>query len=306
MSSRESARGRIRCGELGEDRLIAQLLEGLPALPEVVAGPGDDCAVLAGPGQDEYLLLKTDCVVEGVHFLPNEKPVRVGWKAMMRPLSDFAAMAGQPRYALVTLVVPANREVRWVTNLYRGLKKAASRFAVAIVGGETSGTRGPVVISVNVAGAVEKDLCLFRDGGKAGDILFVTGELGGSGKGRHLDFVPRIEEARWLSRHFRIHAMMDLSDGLGSDLPRLTIASGVDFQLDLERLPRARGCSIEKAISAGEDYELLFAIAPADASALEKRWRAKFPRLRLTRIGGFKRRRKNGSPELPHGFVHFQ
>jgi thiamine-monophosphate kinase len=306
MKLRESGRGRIRCGELGEDRLIAQLVEKLHSSPEVIAGPGDDCAVLAGAGKDEYLLLKTDCVVEGVHFLPNEKPTRVGWKAMMRALSDFAAMAGRPRYALVTLIVPANREARWTMQLYRGLERAAARFAVALVGGETSGTKGPAVISVSVAGSVKKDCCVFRHGGKAGDVLFVTGELGGSGKGRHLDFVPRIEEACWLTKHFRIHAMMDLSDGLGTDLPRLAKASSVGFRLDFEALPRARSCSIEKAISEGEDYELLFAVAPVDASALEKKWRQKFPRLRLTRIGAFEGRNRTKTPQLSHGFVHFQ
>lgn len=306
MKGRESGSERIRCGELGEDRLIAQLVRKLRSVPEVIAGPGDDCAVLAGAAKNQYLLLKTDCVVEGVHFRPNEKPARAGWKAMMRTLSDFAAMAGQPRYALVTLIVPGRRAARWVKQLYRGLERAAARFAVAIVGGETSSTPGPAVISVSVAGWVEKDRCVFRRGGKAGDILFVTGELGGAGKSRHLDFVPRIKEARWLSKHFRIHAMMDLSDGLGTDLPRLTKASGMGFRLDFEALPRARGCSIEKAISAGEDYELLFALAPIDVPTLSKKWPKKFPRLRLTRIGVLERNSRTRVPELPHGYVHFQ
>src|SRR5262249_26126978 len=160
-------------------------------------------------------------------------------------------------YALVTLVVPAQREVDWMARLYDGLEKAAKRFGVVIVGGETSGTSGAIVISVSVAGTVKKDRCVFRRGGKAGHVLFVTGELGGSRKGRHLDFLPRIDEARWLAANFQIRAMMDLSDGLGADLPRLTKASGVGFRLDLDKLPRAKGCSVEQAISDGEDYELL-------------------------------------------------
>lgn len=306
MKLHESGKRRIRCGELGEDRLIAQLVGDWSASSEVIAGPGDDCAVLAGPGKDEFLLLKTDCVVEGVHFLPDERPARVGWKAMMRALSDFAAMAGEPRYAVITLITPAEREVRWLTQLYRGLKRAAARFRVAIVGGETSGTNGPVTISVSVAGSVEKDRCVFRHGGKAGDILFVSGELGGAGKARHLDFVPRIEEARWLTRHFPIHAMMDLSDGLGTDLPRLARASGLAFQLDLEALPRARGTSLERAISEGEDYELLFAVAPAEAAGLSGKWRKKFPRVRLTQIGVLEGKSRIRMPALPHGFVHFE
>ena len=106
--------------------------------PDVIAGPGDDCAVVAAPEQDRLLLLKTDCVVERVHFRPNEKPAAVGWKAMARALSDFAAMSGLPQFALVTLVAPAEREARWVKEIYRGLQRVADRFAVAIVGGETS------------------------------------------------------------------------------------------------------------------------------------------------------------------------
>ncbi|MGH8094500.1 MAG: thiamine-phosphate kinase [Chthoniobacterales bacterium] len=306
MKRRESASGRIRCGDLGEDRLIAQLVARLKPRPDVVAGPGDDCAVLAGPGKDRLFLLKTDCVVEGVHFLPNEKPARVGWKAMMRTLSDFAAMSGLPHYAVVTLIAPAEREVRWIRQLYEGLRRAAARFDVAIVGGETSGTKGPMVIAISATGSVEKERCVLRSGGKAGDILFVTGRLGGSGQGRHLNFVPRIDEARWLTQNFRIHAMMDLSDGLGADLPRLAKASGVGFQVDKDALPRARGSSIDAAINDGEDYELLFALSPNDAAALEKKWRQRFPRLALTRIGRLNRNSKFENPKSFHGFLHFQ
>jgi thiamine-monophosphate kinase len=292
--------------ELGEDRLIAQLVARLKTRPDVIAGPGDDCAVVAAPGEDWLLLLKTDCVVQHVHFQPNEKPSAVGWKAMMRTLSDFAAMSGLPQYALVTLIAPAEREARWMTQLYQGLQRAAGRFEVLIVGGETSATRGPLVISISAIGLVEKARCVRRSGGKAGDILFVTGRLGGSGKSRHLKFVPRIDEARWLTQNFRIHAMMDLSDGLGTDLPRLAKASRVGFAIEERALPRARGCSIRQAISDGEDYELLLALSPNDVSALEKKWRRKFPRLPLTRIGRFIPHSARRNPQLPHGFVHFQ
>lgn len=309
MKLRESARGRIRLRELGEDRLVAQLISRLKTAPGVIAGPGDDCAVVAAPEKGRLLLLKTDCVVESVHFLPNETARKVGWKAMMRTLSDFAAMAGEPHYALVTLITPAEREARWMTQLYQGLQRAADRFGVVVVGGETSGTPGPTVISVSALGSVEKARCVRRNGGRAGDALFVTGKLGGSGQGRHLNFVPRIAEARWLSAHFRLHAMMDLSDGLGADLPRLAEASGVGFEIDEAALPRHRSCSIGQALNDGEDYELLFAISPNDGARLEKKWRRKFPRLPLTRIGRFTRSASGGSPVTHHsfhGYVHFQ
>ena len=295
----------MKLRELGEDRLIAQLVARLESRREVIVGPGDDCAVLAGTKREELLLLKTDCVVEGVHFLPDEKPGAIAWKAMMRTLSDFAAMSGIPQYTLVTLIAPAESEGRWMKQLYQGLRRAAARFKVAIVGGETSSTRGPIVVSISAAGSVEKGRCVLRSGGENGDLLYVTGRLGGSVRKRHLNFVPRLKEARWLTQHFRIHAMMDLSDGLGADLPRLANASAVGFEIDEKTLPRTRGCSIAQAINDGEDYELLFALSPNDAAALERKWRKKFMRLSLTRIGHLTRRPSPVTHRSFHGYTHF-
>jgi len=309
MNRRASAKG-IRCGDLGEDRLIAQLVAQLKTRPDVIAGSGDDCAVVTGVAPDQLLLLKTDCVVEGVHFEPDEKPAAVGWKAMMRTLSDFAAMSGLPRYALVTLIAPAGREARWITQLYQGLQRAAGRFDVTIVGGETSATSGPLMISASAIGFVEKARLVRRSGGKVGDLLFVTGRLGGSRRGRHLNFIPRIAEARWLTQHFHVHAMMDLSDGLGSDLPRLARASKVGFAIEEAALPRHHGCSIQEAITDGEDYELLFALSLAEAGVLQRKWRKKFPRLPLTCIGRLSpqtvRPRRTSHHQLRHGYVHFR
>src|SRR5437016_8138433 len=166
-----------------------------------------------------------------IHFQTSTNPERVGWKAMMRPLSDFAAISALPQLALITLIVPATRSTSWVKKLYRGLKRAASRFDVAIVGGETSATRRPAVISVSISGFVEKGCRISRRGGKKGDDLFVTGKLGGSLRGKHLRFVPRIEESRWLTKNFRVHAMMYSSDGLGAELPRLAKASELGFKI---------------------------------------------------------------------------
>jgi thiamine-monophosphate kinase len=225
---------------------------------------------------------------------------------MARPLSDFAAMSGLPQFALVTLIVPATRAVSWVRQLYRGIEKAARRFDVAVVGGETSNIKGPAVISISVTGFVEKKRWVGRAGGKPGDELFVTGRLGGSLRGSHLTFTPRIKESRWLTKNFPIHAMMDLSDGLGADLPRLARASRVGFELDEGSLPLNRGCSIRQAISDGEDYELLFAIGPKDARSLFARWRTKFPNIQLTRIGRFNRKSKIKNRKFPRGYVHFQ
>jgi len=203
--------------------------------------------------------------------------------------------------------VPATRSTMWIKKLYRGLQRAASRFDVGIVGGETSATRGPAVISVSITGFVEKGRWISRTGGKKGDDLFVTGRLGGSLRGRHLRFVPRINESRWLTKNFRVHAMMDLSDGLGADLPRLAKASKLGFKIDQEKLPRAPGAKIDNAISDGEDYELLFAISRRDRKRLERAWRKKFPKVPLTRIGCLAQPLNNSTSQLlPGGYVHFQ
>jgi thiamine-monophosphate kinase len=293
-------------GELGEDKLLAQVFPRLNRNSRVVIGAGDDCAVVKFRGAKDWLLLKTDCVVEEVHFTRETNARAVGWKAMMRALSDFAAMSGIPEFALITLAVAGKKKASWVGELYRGLNHAAARFDVAIVGGETSETAGPTVIIVSVAGFVERRRCILRSGGKANDDLFVTGELGGSIRGRHLRFVARIEEARWLTANFKVHAMMDLSDGLGTDLPRLARASKLGLTIDQDALPISHGCTVQQAISDGEDYELLLAISPRERMRLEKLWCNKFPKLPLTRIGKLNRQSASSDQQLPCGYVHFR
>jgi len=292
--------------DLGEERLLDQLLPRLLSRKIIAMGPGDDCAVLSAQNRRELLVLKTDCVVEGVHFPPAADALDVGWKAMMRPLSDFAATSAVPQFALITLMAPEQTTVAWVKELYRGLRRAAKRFEVSIVGGETSSTTGPIAVSASVAGFVERDRWVSRRGGKPGDDLFVTGRLGGALKQKHLQFIPRIVESRWLTKNFSIHAMMDLSDGLGTDLPRLARASKVGFKIQMEKLPLARGVKLNDAISEGEDYELLFAISPRDRSRLEQRWAKKFPDLPLSRIGSLSQLSIKDHQLLPRGYVHFQ
>jgi thiamine-monophosphate kinase len=296
----------MKLREIGEDQLLGQLLPGLPLAKAVVRGPGDDCAVVKTRDRRSFLVLKTDCVVAAVHFLATAKARDVGWKAMMRPLSDFAATSAVPQFALITLIAPEQTKVEWVEELYRGLRQAAKRFKVSIVGGETSSTPGPVAISVSAVGFVERDRFVSRGGGKVGDDLFVTGRLGGAIKQKHLQFVPRIAESRWLTENFSIHAMMDLSDGLGADLPRLAGASGVGFTVETDNLPLTHGANIDDAISKGEDYELLFAIPPRDRNRLEREWRKKFPKLPLTRIGSLSQLSRKNNQLLQRGYVHFQ
>ena len=296
----------MKMRDIGEDRLIEQLLPRRSLKKAVAIGPGDDCAVVEMQDHGKLLVLKTDCVVEEVHFFRGTNALHVGWKAMMRPLSDFAAASAVPQFALITLIVPKETEVTWVKELYRGLRRAAKRFEVSIVGGETSSTPGPIVISTTAVGFVERGRAVSRRGGKAGDDLFVTGRLGGALTQKHLRFIPRIVESRWLTKNFSIHAMMDLSDGLGTDLPRLARASKVGFKIDTEELPIARGANVDAAISEGEDYELLFAISPRDRRRLQQSWAKKFPNLPLTRIGSLSQLSTRNSQLLPSGYIHFQ
>jgi thiamine-monophosphate kinase len=294
----------VKLADLGEDRFVSLITRGLPSSVSVRVGAGDDCAVLGGARDKVWRLLKTDAVVEGVHFEPGEKMRRVGWKALCRNLSDIAAMGGRPGEAVVTVALPAAMEVRHVRDLYAGLTRAARRYGVAIVGGETCRSPGPMFVSVALTGEVERARCILRSGGRPGDLLYVTGVLGGSRAKKHLDFQPRLQEAQWLTAHHRLRAMMDVSDGLGADLPRLARASGCGFELWEHAVPRSPGCSLAQALGDGEDFELLFALSPRAAAGLEREWRAMFPRLPLTRVGALTTARKTKDLST-HGFDHF-
>jgi len=273
-----------KLSEVGEDELIRRFTSGLLLSGDVIAGAGDDCAIVESGRKGAWQLLKTDCVVEGVHFLREAEPGQIGWKAMARVVSDIASMGGTPQHALITLVLPPEVEVRFATDLYAGLRKCAGEFGINVVGGET--TRGPLImVSVCLTGHVKASRCVRRDGAKVGDLIFVTGRLGGSINGHHLTFTPRLPEAQWLSRNVTLHAMMDLSDGLAKDLPRLARASGVGFVVDDTALPLNPGCTAEQARSDGEDYELVFCIPSRSRKRLEDVWQKEFPSVALTCIG---------------------
>ena len=296
---------------IGEDALVERLTGVLPPMgPAVVEGPGDDCAIVLGASPGEWSLLKADAVVEGVHFVRGEKMHRVGWKALCRAVSDVAAMGGAPLQALVS--VTAAPETSWeaLRDLYRGIAKAARAHGVSVVGGETTHSDGPLVCSVFLTGRVESERCVRRSGGRVGDVVLVTGRLGGSlESGHHLDFKPRLAEARWLVAHFRPNAMMDLSDGLSKDAARLARASGCGMELEAKAIPRRRGLTLEAACSDGEDFELLLAVCPRQVEALLAGWRRAFPRLPLTRIGRLTETARGLQPRAIfnlRGYDHFQ
>src|ERR1700741_3063606 len=273
----------MKLNELGEDAVVAQLTRSLRLDGRVKLGAGGDCRVVKTTGK--LHLLKSDCIIEGIHFSPDADPKWIGWKAICRSISDIAAMGGTPLDALVTLAVRPETEFAWLKRVYLGLQTAAKMYAVNLVGGETAKSPGPVFLSVTVTGTVAEGRYASRSGGQKGDLLYVTGKLGGSIAGSHLRFRPRVAEARWLVQHFPVHAMMDLSDGLASDLPRLASASRLGYEVDLAGLPLHPGATPENGLRDGEDYELLFAVPAAAKKELEAAWRVKFPRLPLTAIG---------------------
>ena len=256
--------------QLGENALLKRLLHNLPENDSLIIGPGDDCAVV-GRDADWDTLLKTDVVVEKVHFTPETEPERIGRKALARAVSDIAAMGGIPEHALITILCHPSRPVALLEGIYRGMGSLARSFGISLAGGETSGLPyDGLVINVALTGKVERGQAILRSGGKPGDQLFVSGHLGGSfPTGWHLDFEPRVELARGLLKAgIRPSAMMDLSDGLGTDLPRLAAASRCGFEVDESRLPCRPGFTPADAVSHGEDYELLLALSPDDAAKL--------------------------------------
>lgn len=309
---------------MNEFELIRRLTRSLPTHSSVVVGPGDDCAVLDLGLGSQLLLFKTDAVVESVHFTATTAPAQIGHKALARCLSDIAAMAGTPTTALVTLGLPREFDAAFVERIYGGMTELARRHGVVFVGGETTTNPGGLLISIALLGTVPRGKAVLRSGAEVGDAIFVTGELGGSLSGKHLEFEPRLVEARWLVEHFSVHAMLDLSDGLAGDLPHVLAASRVGAELQASSIPISRAARLAAkagggakppllaALTDGEDFELLFTVASRDAVPLLDAWRKQFPQLGLACIGrirsgeGITIRDSQGvRPLKAHGYVHF-
>lgn len=226
---------------------------------------GDDLAILKWPAND-LILVGTDQVLDGVHFDSNvHGPRAIGRKAMNRNLSDCAAMACLPAAALVSVALPRGTSMDYAKELYLGIKEAGERFDCPIVGGETGSWDGRLAVTVTVFGKSEGLKPVARSGAQPDDFIYVTGRLGGSLLGRHMDFTPRVVEARSIGK--LASAMIDLSDGLSRDLRHICHESGVGAIIDAAAIPvhddaiemRRDGRSpLEHALHDGEDYELLF------------------------------------------------
>jgi thiamine-monophosphate kinase len=310
---------------MNEFELIARLTSQLPSNPSTLVGSGDDCAVLDLGNPERVVLFKTDAVVEGFHFARDTEPRRVGHKALARCLSDIAAMAGTPTHALVTLALPSDFDVGWIEALYAGLTALAARHEVAIVGGETTTNPERILISVALLGTALRGKCPLRSGARPGDAVFVTGELGGSRAGKHLDFEPRLQEARWLVDRFPVHAMIDVSDGLAGDLRHVLAASRVGAELLADAIPISRAARmasrgsteaqrpLSAALADGEDFELLFTVPARQAVSLRDAWQTNWPGLRLSCIGKITatpglslRDGRSRRPLTLDGYVHFE
>ena len=246
-------------------------------------GIGDDAAILLpDPGED--LVVSTDMLLDGACFLLDQAGAkRVGRKSLAVNLSDLAAMAARPLGCFLSLALPKGGDCLLARELISGLTEMGEEFDCPLIGGDTNSWPGPLAISVTVIGAVQKGRAILRSGARPGDWLMVTGLLGGSILGHHLDFKPRVQEARKLAESFEIHAMMDISDGLAKDTRTLCTASGCGAVLVTELLPLSPESHQLESISAlgiqgktpeehalgdGEDYELLFTVSPEVGKSL--------------------------------------
>jgi thiamine-monophosphate kinase len=310
---------------LNEFALIARIAESLPSNDQLVQGVGDDCAVIDLGVPDRLILFKADSIVEGVHFTAETSARKAGRKALARGLSDIAAMAGTPTACLITLALPGGFAEDWVLEFYEGLNSLARDFSVAVAGGETTRSPAKIFVSIALIGTIPRGRRLSRANAKPGDAIFVSGDLGGSIAAKHLDFVPRLEEARWLAKQFPVHCMMDLSDGLAGDLRHILHASKVGAEILSSAIPISRAAKLQAkqessakppllaALTDGEDFELLFTVPAAQAVSVLDGWQKQFPATKLSCIGkitpepGLRIRDKQGIRELAaHGFTHFQ
>jgi thiamine-monophosphate kinase len=278
--------------------------------PRVLVGPGDDAAVLDWSNAHPCLVT-TDMLMDGIDFhLSEAGPFRVGRKAMAANLSDIAAMAGRPVAAVAAVALPRTGDSKLAEELYRGLRDVADAFDTPIVGGDTNSWQGPLVISVTVLGEAVGRRPVLRNGAKPGDCLMVTGPLGGSLSGKHLDFTPRVREALQLAEAVRLHAMIDISDGLAADVGHICEESNCGALLDAESIPvSGHAESLEQALFDGEDFELAFAIEQSHAHWLIQN--QPIAGIRLSAIGEFVEEKglwlEQGplrKPLQPKGWVH--
>jgi len=300
----------MRLKDLGEFNFINRISKAIRLSNRVVKGIGDDAAVLKYT-KDKYLLFTTDMLLEGKHFYKGSSARLVGKKALSSNISDIAAMGGIPKFAVISIGFPGSLDLKYADEIYRGIRKVADRFSVDLVGGDTVGSN-KIIINIALIGEVEIKNLTLRSKAKEKDAIFVTGNIGGSIKLKHLNFTPRLEEARFLVKNFKINSMIDISDGLLADLGHILEESDKGAVIYEKTMPVSKDAiDFNSAMRDGEDFELIFTLPEKHADRLEDIWPFE---TRLSRIGqirdihkGFFLARKNGKLEKikPSGFTHF-
>ena len=266
---------------MGELSLIEKFKAGAPGHPWITVGPGSDCAVLNWPGGVDQLF-KIDQVVEGTHFVlegaGSATPFQVGWKAMAKTCSDIAAAGGWPVAAMVAIQARKGLTDAFILQLYAGIVACCEEFKIGLAGGDFSTSGSGLAVVVSLLGHCEKRPAWTRAGARPGDVLFVTGALGGSlQSGKHLTFTPRLWEARHLGSLCKedVRACIDITDGLSRDLGHLCHESGCGARIFEAKIPVSESATAHsespraaflRALSDGEDFELLLAIAPEGAA----------------------------------------
>lgn len=281
-SAKEWSKGRGPLKKDGEKPMseldfIRWLRANVAEHAHVSVGPGDDAAVVRLTEGREGVVT-TDLMVEGVHFdLTTTRAELVGRKALAVNLSDIAAMAAEPLAAFVSVALPKKGGTQQARELFAGIKSLADEFEVAVAGGDTNRTGGPLVVSITLLGQTTERGPVLRRGARVGDSILVTGCLGGSLVGRHLTFQPRVREALELHRRYDLHAMIDLSDGLATDLRHILEESDCGAVLDPERVPlsseaveasRDGRSALDHALGDGEDFELCFVVSESDGQTI--------------------------------------
>jgi thiamine-monophosphate kinase len=303
----------------GEDEWVARIASRMGGGRGVVLGIGSDCAALDLEGAQA--VVTTDVLVDGRHFVLAEcGPAAAAAKAVAVNLSDLAAAGAEPIAYFVGLVLPRDPSAALMDGLVDGFAEAAKAFACPCAGGDTNTGDGPLVIAVTAIGRAGSMGVVTRAGARPGDVLSVTGPLGGSLRGRHLTTRPRLHESRTLVRLRIPHAMMDLSDGLSRDLPRLCRASGVGARVVGERVPvhpdaeaaaTPAASALEHALDDGEDFELLVAHGPLDVATRAALDEAGVALVEIGRVEpkarGIRLELRGGSlPLIPRGFDHLR
>jgi len=263
----------------GEFALIDYIRQRAAGSPCVRVGIGDDCAVIDSPAGP--LVITTDMIIEGVHFLRDTPLRQVGWKAAAASFSDVAAMGLSPEVLVCAAALPARLSMDDAREILLGLNDACEAYGVALAGGDTDSTPGGLSLCTTVIAHARGLKPVLRSGARVGDAILVTGSLGGSILGKHLAFRPRVAEAVALNTSFSLHAMIDISDGLSADLNHILEESKTGAVIDAEKVPvsdAARQLAkqtgktpLQHALGDGEDFELLFTMDPGDARRLIER-----------------------------------